>query len=108
LVRFFRFDSVFSQFFSVWVRFGFFGFRLMKPNRTGWFFQNFNRFNRFFFTIRFFQLFFSGFLGLIGFSVFFSPLLLTHYFNLLKAREKMLNFLHVINWAIIVIVVFEV
>jgi flagellar biosynthesis protein FlhB len=37
---------VFSGFSSVWVRFGFFGFRLIKPklNRTGWFFQNFNRF----------------------------------------------------------------
>jgi hypothetical protein len=39
--------------FSVWVRFSFFGFRLIKPksNRTGRFFQNFNRF---FFIIRFF------------------------------------------------------
>jgi hypothetical protein len=55
----------------VW--FGFFGFLLIKPkpNRTGWFFQKYNRFNRFFFSVRFFQLFFSGFLGLIGFPVFF-------------------------------------
>jgi hypothetical protein len=55
------------------VRFGFFGFKLIKPkpNRTGWFFQNFNLF---FFTVQFFRLFFSGFLGLIGFLVFFSPL----------------------------------
>jgi hypothetical protein len=41
---FFRFGSIFS------VRFGFFIFKLIKPkpNRTGWFFQNFNRF---FFTV---------------------------------------------------------
>jgi len=47
-------------FFVVWVRFGFFGFRLIKPklNRTSRFFQNSNRFNRFFFTVWFFQLFF--------------------------------------------------
>jgi len=40
LARFFRFGSVF------FVRFGFFGFRLIKPkpNRTGRLFQNFNRF----------------------------------------------------------------
>jgi hypothetical protein len=51
-----RFGSGFFRFFSVWVRFGFFSFRLIKPkpNRTGWFFQNFNRFNQFFFTVRFF------------------------------------------------------
>ena len=43
---FFWFGLFFPDFFSVWVRFGFFGFRLIKPklNRTGWFFQNFNRF----------------------------------------------------------------
>jgi hypothetical protein len=34
LTRFFRFDSVFSGFFSVWVRFGFFDFRLIKQNRS--------------------------------------------------------------------------
>jgi len=61
-----RFKPVWLGFFpvfSVWVRFGFFGFRLIKhkPNRTGWFFQNFNRFNHFFFTVRFFQLFFFWF-----------------------------------------------
>ena len=55
-----QFDSVFSglalffwfgSVFLVWVRFVFCGFRLIKPkpNRTGQFFQNFNRFNRFFF-----------------------------------------------------------
>ena len=71
----FWFGSVFSgffylaRFFSVWVRFGFFGFRLIKPksNRTGRFFQNFNWFHQFFFTVRFFQLFFSGFLGFLVF-----------------------------------------
>ena len=53
LAWFFQFCSVFFRFFSVWIRFGFFSFRLIKPkpNRTGWFFQNFNRF---FFTVRFF------------------------------------------------------
>jgi hypothetical protein len=52
LARFFRFwlgflsfGSVLLGFFRFW--FGFFGFLLIKPkpNRTGWFFQNFNRFN---------------------------------------------------------------
>ena len=44
-----RFFSGFFGFGSV--RFGFFGFLLikLKPNRTGRFFQNFNWFNRFFF-----------------------------------------------------------
>ena len=44
-----------ARFFSVSVRFGFFSFLLMKPkpNRTGLFFQNFNRFNQFFFFIFF-------------------------------------------------------
>ena len=44
------------------VRFVFFCFRLIKPkpNRTGWFFQNFNRF---FFTIWFFRLFVFWFFG---------------------------------------------
>jgi hypothetical protein len=40
---------------------------LIKPNRTGQFFQNFNRF---FFRFGFFDYFFSGFLGLIGFLGF--------------------------------------
>jgi len=50
----------FSSFLSVSVRFGFFGFLVIKPkpNRTGQFFQKFNRFNRFFFSVQFFQLFF--------------------------------------------------
>jgi hypothetical protein len=30
-VRFFWFDLVLARFFPVWVRFGFFGFRLIKP-----------------------------------------------------------------------------
>jgi hypothetical protein len=62
---------VFFGWGSVW--FGFFDFKLIKPksNRTGWFFQNFNRF---FFTVRFFRLFFFGFLDLMVFLVFCSPL----------------------------------
>jgi len=45
-VRFFRTKTSLARFFSVWVRFGFFGFRLIKPkqNLTGRFFQNFNQF----------------------------------------------------------------
>ena len=65
----------FPGFLSVSVRFGFFSFFSFlfikpKPNRTGWFFQKFNRFNQFFFSVWFFRLFFFGFLGLIGFLVF--------------------------------------
>jgi len=49
----------FSGFLSVSVRFGFFQFFVYKietePNRTGRFFK---KFNRFFFSVRFFQLFF--------------------------------------------------
>jgi len=60
LARFFRFGSVFFRFFLFR-----FGFLLIKPNQTGWLFQNFNRFNMFFFGY-----FFFGFFGLIGFSVF--------------------------------------
>ena len=77
-----RFGSVFSvlssvffglaQFFPVWVRFGFFGFSLIKQNRTepvGFlkiligFFSRFGFFN-----------YFSSFLNLIDFYVFFFPL----------------------------------
>ena len=56
--------------FFVWVRFDFFYFRFIKPkpNRTGRFFKNSNRF---FLWFDFFCYFFSGFLGLIGFSGFF-------------------------------------
>jgi hypothetical protein len=48
---------------SVLVRFGFFGFLLIKPkpNRTGRFFQKFNRFNQFFFGSVFSVIFFSVF-----------------------------------------------
>ena len=67
-----RFGSVFSGFGSVWVgffpvRFGFFGFinKKPKPNRTGRFFQNFNRFNQFFFRLFFFR--FSWFNRFFGF-----------------------------------------
>jgi hypothetical protein len=60
---FFRFGLVFSclaRFFSVWVRFGFSGSRLKKPkpNQTGRFIQNFNRFfSRFGFFSYFFLVF---------------------------------------------------
>jgi hypothetical protein len=46
---------------SVSVRFSFFGFLLIKPNRTGRFFQKCNRFNRFFFRFGFFGFFFPVF-----------------------------------------------
>jgi len=81
LAQFFQFGSVFLfwlgffRFFSCLgsVRFGFFGFRLIKPkhNRTGRFFQNFNLFNQFFSLFGFFGYCFFDFLGLIGFLVFF-------------------------------------
>jgi len=67
LARFFQFGSVFSGFFSVRLGLVFSVPGLKNRNRIGQFFQNFNRF---FFTVRFFRLFFSNFLGLIGFSVF--------------------------------------
>ena len=62
----------FSGFLSVSVRFSFFGslFIKPKPNRSGQFFQKITRFNRFFFSIRFFWFFFSGLLGLISFPIF--------------------------------------
>ena len=70
---FFQFGTVLAHFFLVWLGFfsgffrfgfGFFDFRLVKPkpNRIGRFFQNFNQF---FFTVRFFRLFFF-----LVFSVF--------------------------------------
>jgi len=73
LARFFRFGSVFSGFLSVSVRFGFFSFLLIKPkpNRTGRFFQKFNRFNRVFFSVRFFRLIFFQFSRFNRFSGFF-------------------------------------
>jgi len=65
-----RFKPVWLGFFFVFsVRFG---FRLIKPKRTGRFFQNFNRINRVFLRFDFLDYFFSDFLGLISFSGFFS------------------------------------
>ena len=52
------FGSVFFGFLSVSVRFGFFSFLVIKPNRTGRFFQ---KFNRFFFRFGFFGYFFPVF-----------------------------------------------
>ena len=75
---FFSFGSVFSWFgsgfFLVWVRFDFFSFRLVKPklNRTGRFFQNYNRF---FFMVWFFRLFFSQFARFNRFFGFFFSIL---------------------------------
>jgi len=86
LTWFFWFDSVLARLFgSVLARFvsDFFPVRfgsvfpvpgLKNRNRTSRFFQNFNRFNRFFLRFGFFSYFFSGFLGLIGFPVFLTPL----------------------------------
>jgi len=45
---------LFESIFLVWVRFYFFGFILIKPNQTVFFFNS-NRFNWFFFMVRFFQ-----------------------------------------------------
>jgi len=79
LARCFRFGSVFPVWlcfgsfflvFSVSVRFFIFLLIKPKPNWTGRFFQNFNKF---FFQFSFFSCFFSNFLDLINFSVFFSP-----------------------------------
>jgi len=79
-VRFFREKTGSNRFgsvFSVWL--GFFGLARFfsgsvfpvpdLKKRTGRFFQNFNRF---FLRFGFFGYFFSCFLGLIGFSVFFN------------------------------------
>ena len=78
---FFGFGSVFFGLARFWLGFSglarFFRFRFgfllikPKPNRTDRFFQNFNMFNRFFFSIQFLSYFFSDFLNLINFSVFF-------------------------------------
>ena len=76
----FRFWLGFLGFFRFWlgflsvsVRFGFFGFLLIKPkpNRTGRFFQKFNRFIRVFFSVRFFRLFFFRFSRFNRFFSFF-------------------------------------
>jgi hypothetical protein len=76
LARFFRFGSIFYRFGLVFfglgsVRFGFFGFRLIKPkpNRNGWFFQNFNPFNMFFFHGSVFSVIFFWFSRFFGFFV---------------------------------------
>jgi hypothetical protein len=68
-----RFGSVFCPVFFGSVRLGFSGSRLKKPkpNRTGRFFQNFNRLIRFFFTVRFFRLFFFRFSRFNRFFGFF-------------------------------------
>jgi len=78
----FRFSYFITKtIFSVWLEFFLFGFGSvcffdfrfikLKSNWIGRFFKISNRFNRVFFTVRFFQLLFSGVLGLIDFSVFF-------------------------------------
>jgi hypothetical protein len=56
------------------VRFSSIGFRLWKPkpNRTGIFSNYSNRFNQFFFSVRFFRLIFSQFSRFIRFSGFFA------------------------------------
>ena len=67
---FFRFGSVFSglaQFFR------FFAYKI--ETEPAGFFKILISLIGFFFRFDFFGYFFSGFLGLIGFSVFFSPLL---------------------------------
>jgi len=56
LAWFFGLARFFFRFFSVWVRSGSVFSVLCLKNRTSWFFQNFNRFNWFFFMVRFFQL----------------------------------------------------
>ena len=74
---FFRFGLVFSglaRFFPVWLGFGsvrFFGYKT-ETEPTGRFFQKFNRFNRFFFPVRFFRLFFFRFSRFNRFSGFFA------------------------------------
>jgi len=72
-----------ARVFFVWVRFGlFFDLRLikLKSNHIGRFFKISNRFNRVFFTVRFFQLLFSSVLGLSIFRFFLSPLMITIIF----------------------------
>jgi len=107
---FFWFDSV----FSVWIRFSFLGFKLIKPksNRTGRFFQNFIRFNRFFsrFSFSFFGYFFSSFLS---FSIFlltpsnerkWSSML--HSFNMIDNLYCILSF-HIIIILITIKIIYE-
>ena len=77
-----RFGSVFSGFLLVSVRFGFFGFLVIKPkpNWPAGFFKNLIGF----FFVRFFRFFFSGFLGLIGFPVFLLTPISSLFFNVKK------------------------
>ena len=79
---FFDLARFWLSFFSDWVRFGFFSFRLIKPNRSVFFLILIGFFSRF----GFFNYFFSGFLSLIGFSVFFSP-----QYNLTKYYFTIIN-----------------
>ena len=70
-------EMAFIVFFFYWtgsVLFGFFGLKLTKPkpNRTGQFLKNSNRFNRFFFTVWFFRLFFFQFSRFNRFFGFFA------------------------------------
>jgi hypothetical protein len=71
-----RFFSIYSIFFIRIgsVRFGFTGSTVQnrKPNRTGSFSKNSNRFNRFFFSVQFFRLIFGRFSRLNRFIDFFA------------------------------------
>jgi len=71
-----RFFSIYSIFLLEPVRFGL-GLPVstiqnQKPNRTGSFSKNSNRFNRFFFSVRFFWLIFGRFSRLNRFIDFFA------------------------------------
>jgi hypothetical protein len=95
---FFRFDSVFSVwlgFFGLapfWLGFSQFGSVFSVPGLKN---QNQTKPVGFFkiligfFTVRFFRLFFSGFLGLIGFSVFFN----THNHNEMETFHSIVGIL---------------
>jgi len=70
----FSFFSLAGFFFSFLCSVQFFLFKALKKPKTDRFFKNSNRFNQFFFTVRFFWLFFFSFLNLIDFLVFlFTP-----------------------------------
>jgi hypothetical protein len=60
----------FFRFVSVWVRFSFFGFRLIKSNWTGRFFLILISLIEFFSRFGFFGYCFSDFPDLIGFLIF--------------------------------------
>jgi hypothetical protein len=73
LARFFQFWLGFFLFDSGFFGLGsvrFFQFQAYKTEPNHLVFYNFTRFNLVFFTVWFFRLFFSDFLGLIGFLVF--------------------------------------